>query len=292
MEKRYMQTAQSWLDEAYDQATRSEVIKMINGNQKELEDAFYKNLEFGTGGLRGVVGAGTNRVNRYTIGMATQGLSNYILKCFPGKKMPAVAISYDSRHYSREFAEITASVFSANGIKVYLFGELRPTPQLSFAVRHLGCVAGVMITASHNPKEYNGYKVYWEDGAQIISPHDQNIIDEVTAVGDPSNVKFKRDDNLVVTLGKEIDNSYLESLLTLSLSPEAISAFHDIPVVYTPLHGIGLKMVPEILRRAGFTNVSSVSEQQEINGDFPTASSPNPEDPAALKMAMDLAVQK
>jgi len=287
-----MQTAQSWLDEAYDQATRSEVIKMINGNQKELEDAFYKNLEFGTGGLRGVVGAGTNRVNRYTIGMATQGLSNYILKCFPGKKMPAVAISYDSRHYSREFAEITASVFSANGIKVYLFGELRPTPQLSFAVRHLGCVAGVMITASHNPKEYNGYKVYWEDGAQIISPHDQNIIDEVTAVGDPSNVKFKRDDNLVVTLGKEIDNSYLESLLTLSLSPEAISAFHDIPVVYTPLHGTGLKMVPEILRRAGFTNVSSVSEQQEINGDFPTVSSPNPEDPAALKMAMDLAVQK
>lgn len=292
MEKRYMQSARRWLEGSYDQKTKSEIVKMMNEDTRQLEDAFYKNLEFGTGGLRGITGAGTNRVNRYTIGMATQGLANYILKSFPGREGLSVAISFDSRHYSREFADITASVFSANGIRACIFKAPRPTPQLSFTVRNLGCVAGVMITASHNPKEYNGYKVYWEDGAQIISPHDENIIKEVEEVDDPAKVKFERRESLVTLLGEEADESYLNALLTLSLSPREINQFHDFSVVYTPLHGTGVIMVPEILKRAGFTNVVSVPEQQEINGDFPTVASPNPEEPSALKMAIELADKK
>ncbi len=284
-----MNIVRQWLEGAYDNDTKSEIERLIRDDPKELEDAFYKSLEFGTGGLRGVTGTGPNRVNRYTIGMATQGLSNYILKSFPNRKDLSVAISFDCRNFSREFAEITADVFSSNGIRVYLFRELRPVPQLSFAVRHLGCVAGVMITASHNPKEYNGYKVYWEDGAQVISPHDTNIINEVNKVGDPSKVKFKRDDSVIFPLGDDIDNKYLDAIISLSLSPDAIKEFSDFGIVYTPLHGTGVKMVPEILKRAGFKNVITVKEQEEINGNFPTVKSPNPEEPSALKMALDLA---
>jgi len=287
-----MERARAWLEGSYDPETKAEIKRMIENDRKELEDAFYRNLEFGTGGLRGVIGPGTNRVNRYTIGMATQGLANYILKSFPGKKELSVAVCYDCRNYSREFAQITADVFSANGIKVHLFRELRPTPELSYAVRSLRCAAGVMITASHNPKEYNGYKVYWEDGAQITAPHDKNIIKEVTEVDDPSKVRFSGNASLVHIVGDEMDGAYLEAVLGLSLSRDIVARFPDFKIVYTPLHGTGVKMVPLALKMAGFTNVMTVAGQESADGNFPTVGSPNPEEPSALKMALDLAEEK
>ena len=287
-----MERARTWLEGSYDPETKAEIKRMIENDRKELEDAFYRNLEFGTGGLRGVIGPGTNRVNRYTIGMATQGLANYILKSFPGKKELSVAVCYDCRNYSREFAQITADVFSANGIKVNLFRELRPTPELSYAVRSLKCAAGVMITASHNPKEYNGYKVYWEDGAQITAPHDKNIIKEVTEVDDPSKVRFSGNDSLVHMVGEEMDGAYLEAVLSLSLSRDIVARFPDFKIVYTPLHGTGVKMVPLALKMAGFNNVMTVAEQNITDGNFPTVDSPNPEEPLALKMALELAEEK
>ena len=231
MEKNYSDIARKWLEESYDEETRNEVKRMMEENPAELEDSFYKNLEFGTGGLRGIMGAGTNRMNRYTVGMATQGLSNYIKNCFRGRASLAVAVAYDSRNNSREFAGITASVFASNGFRVYLFDELRPTPVLSFAIRHYKCVAGVMITASHNPKEYNGYKAYWEDGAQITAPHDENIIAEVEKITDISMVKFTGENLDIHLKGQEIDDAYLRAVMSLTLSPEIVKKHNHFKIV-------------------------------------------------------------
>ena len=261
----------------------------MESDPKELEESFYKNLEFGTGGLRGIMGVGTNRMNRYTVGMATQGLSNYLKICFAHLPQIKVAISYDCRNRSAEFARITSQVFAANGFKVYLFESLRPTPELSFVVRHLGCQGGVMITASHNPKEYNGYKAYWDDGAQVLAPHDKNIIKEVEKITDPSQVRFDGNQHHIELIGKEIDELYLQSILSLiNLSPKAIKE-SDLKIVYTPLHGTGVQLVPEILKRLGFTSIYHVPEQDVNDGNFPTLTSPNPEEAAALQMALDRA---
>lgn len=291
MERDFRKVAASWLSESYDMETRQKVnVLLHNGDPKELEDSFYRNLEFGTGGLRGIMGVGTNRMNKYTVGMATQGLANYMKKCFPGNEDMKVAISFDSRNHSREFAKITAEVFAANEIKVYLFENLRPTPELSFAIRELKCQAGVMVTASHNPKEYNGYKAYWEDGAQITAPHDKNIIEEVSKITDPSQVMFGDGSPYNITLiGEEIDKKYLNSILSLTLSPESVKRHSDLKMVYTPLHGTGVRMVPRALHQMGFKNVNSVYEQEISDGNFPTVASPNPEEPSALKMAVELA---
>ncbi|MDR2585222.1 MAG: phospho-sugar mutase, partial [Prevotellaceae bacterium] len=283
----YMLRATSWLQGSYDKATKEAVKKMMEQNPKELEECFYKNLEFGTGGLRGIMGVGTNRMNKYTVGMATQGLANYLKMCFGHLPQIKVAISYDCRNRSAEFAQITAQVFAANGFKVYLFDSLRPTPELSFAVRRLGCQSGVMITASHNPKEYNGYKAYWDDGAQVLEPHDQNIINEVEKITDPDQVKFEGGDNNIQIIGKEIDEIYLQSILSLiNLSPQAIQDHAHLKIVYTPLHGTGVHLVPEALKRLGFKLIYNVPEQDITDGDFPTLHSPNPEEPAALVMAL------
>jgi phosphoglucomutase len=284
----YIERAKSWLSDYYDAETRSQVERMLNNPSDELVDAFYKNLEFGTGGLRGVMGAGTNRVNKYTIGIATQGFANYMKSCYDGTRELSVAIAYDNRNNSSFFASVTADVFTANGFKVYLFESLRPTPVLSFAVRHYNCMGGVMITASHNPPEYNGYKVYWEDGAQIISPHDKRIIDEVRKIKDPSAVKFKGDNTKVISLGNETDELYLDSILSIcpSVKDEAAKQFK---IVYTPLHGTGVNLVPLALKESGFYNVLNVPEQDINDGDFPTVTSPNPEEPAALAMALEVA---
>lgn len=281
-----MERANSWLSNSFDSETVAIVNKMISQGSKELEDAFYKNLEFGTGGLRGVMGIGTNRINKYTVGMATQGFANYLLKSHPNRESLSVAIAFDNRNNSPYFAKITANVFAANGFKVYLFDQLRPTPELSFAIRHHKCVGGVMITASHNPKEYNGYKVYWEDGAQVTEPHDKNIIKEVLKVEDPSKVKFEGSVGTIEPLGKETDEAYLNAILSLTLSRELVSKDSDLKIVYTPLHGTGVTMVPEALKRAGFSNVINVPEQDITSGDFPTVEFPNPEEPGALKMAI------
>lgn len=286
MEKNYTQRAQLWLDESYDEETRKEVKRMMDENPAELEDSFYKNLEFGTGGLRGIMGAGTNRINRYTVGMATQGLSNYIKNCFRGRAGLAVAVAYDSRNNSREFAGITASVFASNGFRVYLFDELRPTPVLSFAIRYYKCVAGVMITASHNPKEYNGYKAYWEDGAQITAPHDANIIAEVEKITDISMVRFKGENLDIHLKGQEIDDAYLKAVMSLTLSPEIVKKHNHFKIVYTPLHGTGVKIIPRALRELGFSNIINVPEQDVSDGNFPTVKSPNPEESATLEMAL------
>jgi len=283
------QKANKWLEGNYDEATKKQVKYLLENDEQELIDAFYKDLEFGTGGLRGVMGAGTNRMNIYTVGMATQGLSNYIKKKFTDLKQPKVVIAHDSRNNSRLFAEKAAEILSANGIKAYLFDKLRPTPELSFAIRHLECQAGIVITASHNPKEYNGYKVYWEDGGQIISPHDKNIINEVKKITDIDAVNFNGDQNLIETIGQEIDNIYLENIKSLSLNPEIIDKEKDLKIVYTPLHGTGVDLVPKALKKFGFTNIIHVPEQDEINGDFPTVHSPNPEENAALEMAINKA---
>jgi phosphoglucomutase len=284
--------AKNWLTEYYDEETQKEVKHLLEKDEDGLIDAFYKDLEFGTGGLRGVMGAGTNRMNIYTVGSATQGLSNYLLKKFDQLKQIKVVIAHDSRNNSRLFAEKTAQVFTANGIRVYLFDKLRPTPELSFAIRELDCQAGVVITASHNPKEYNGYKVYWEDGGQIIAPHDRNIINEVKKIKNISDVKFDGDNNSIEGLGNEMDEKYLDQIKTLSLNPEIIKKQKDLKIVYTPLHGTGVELVPRALKKIGFEDIIHVPEQEEINGDFPTVKSPNPEEHAALEKALTIAEEK
>ena len=286
----FRQVAQSWLDGNYDQQTKDEVRALMAGDQTALEDAFYRNLEFGTGGLRGVMGVGTNRMNKYTVGMATQGLANYIRKHCTGDDIK-VCVSYDCRNHSKEFAKITADVFSANGLHVYLFESLRPTPELSYSIRKKGAQSGVMVTASHNPKEYNGYKVYWSDGAQITSPVDKDIVAEVNAISDPSMVKFTPGEGAgkIEIMGSEVDNAYLDDILSLMLSPDARAKHSDIKIVYTPLHGTGVRLVPMALDRLGFKNIYHVPEQDVNDGDFPTVQSPNPEEPSALKMAVETA---
>ena len=289
MEISFIERADAWINGGFDEETKREIISLKENNLKELEDCFYRNLEFGTGGLRGVMGPGTNRMNKYTVGMATQGLANYIRDSFPGRERLSVAIAYDSRNFSTFFAEVTAGVFCANGIDVFMYSELRPTPQLSFTIRDLKCVAGVMITASHNPKEYNGYKVYWEDGAQITAPHDSNIISEVEKITDPSQVNFTGGSGKLHLLGEDEDKRYLDAILSLMLSPEEVAKHNDFKIVFTPLHGTGITMVPKALKRLGFTNLITVPEQSVPDGNFPTVKSPNPEESSALKMALDLA---
>ena len=284
--------AQVWLGAGYDEETRAAVQAMLdNPDKTELVESFYRDLEFGTGGLRGIMGAGTNRMNIYTVGSATQGLANYLKKNFANLPLISVAIGHDCRNNSRKFAEISADIFSANGIKVYLFESLRPTPEVSFAIRELGCQAGINLTASHNPKEYNGYKAYWSDGAQVIAPHDTGIIDEVNKIAAVTDIKFERNPELVEIIGEEIDKIYLDRIKTLSLCPDIIAKHHDIPIVYTPIHGTGVKMIPASLANFGFTNIIHVPEQDVVSGDFPTVVSPNPEEPAALDMAVKRAIE-
>ncbi len=279
--------AQSWLSDSYDEETRAEVKRMLEAEDKtELIDAFYRDLEFGTGGLRGIMGAGSNRMNIYTVGAATQGLANYLKEAFADLPEISVAVGHDVRNNSRKFAETVADIFSANGIKVYLFDSFRPTPELSFAIRHLGCQSGVNVTASHNPREYNGYKAYWADGAQIIAPHDTNIIDHVNRIKDVSEIKFQRDPSKIQIIGKDVDDVYLENVKALSLDPEVIKRHHDLKIVYTPIHGTGVHLIPESLKNYGFTNIIHVPEQDVPSGDFPTVESPNPEVPSAMAMAI------
>jgi len=286
MENLIKEKVNLWLNGNYDQATKNEVSKLLQTNEKELIDAFYKDLEFGTGGLRGIMGVGTNRMNKYTVGFATQGFANYLKQQFPNKPLK-VAICFDSRNNSKYFAGITADVFSANGILCCLFEELRPTPELSFAVRELKCDGGVMVTASHNPKEYNGYKAYWNDGAQFVSPHDMNVIDAVTHISSVDDVKWERNPNLVQMIGKEMDDLYLKQVQTLSFANKNIEkAAKDLKIVYTPLHGTGITMVPKALKTWGFENIHIVEEQSVPNGDFPTVISPNPEEKAAMELAL------
>ena len=262
--------AKQWLTPAFDEETQAEVKKMLEQEDKtDLIESFYKNLEFGTGGLRGIMGVGSNRMNKYTLGMATQGLSNYLNEQFKDLEQIAVVIGHDCRNNSRKFAEITADIFTANGIKVYLFEDLRPTPEISFAIRHLGCQSGVMITASHNPKEYNGYKAYWNDGAQVLAPHDMGIINEVNKMS-PKEVKFEGNKELIEIIGEKIDSIFLEVGRGISINPEIIKRQHDIKLVYTPIHGTGVKMVPAALRYWGFTNIVNVPEQDVVSGNFPT----------------------
>ena len=277
----------SWLTGKFDQNTKKEILRMQEEDPAALSDAFYRTLEFGTGGMRGILGVGTNRMNKYTVGFATQGLANYLIKCF--KKDIKVAISFDSRNGSTEFAQISANILSANGIQVYLFDSLRPTPELSFAVRHLQCNAGIMITASHNPKEYNGYKVYWNDGGQLVPPHDKNVITEVNKIKDVDQVKWEGKAKLIRSIGKDVDNVYLTLVKRLSLHPEVVAEAQDLSIVYTPLHGTGISVVPQALSDFGFKNVHIVEEQAVTDGNFPTVKSPNPEESAALELAVKLA---
>ena len=290
MERNFREVAQSWLDGNYDQETKDEVRRLMDTDPAGLEDAFYRNLEFGTGGLRGVMGVGTNRMNKYVVAMATQGLANYILKNVPGGNY-SVCVSFDSRNNSAAFAKITAEVLSANGIHVYIYDCLHPVPLLSYAVRKKHATAGVMVTASHNPKEYNGYKVYWSDGAQIISPVDKEIVAEVNAITDPSMVKYTADgkEGGIETMSDEMNNAYMDDVLTLMLSPESRERHKDLKIVYTPLHGSGVHIVPAILKRLGFENIYHVPEQDVSDGNFPTVKSPNPEEHSALEMAVAVA---
>ncbi len=279
--------AQVWLGEGYDAETRAEVRRMLDSEDKtDLIEAFYKDLEFGTGGLRGIMGVGSNRMNIYTVGAATQGLANYLKKEFASLPQIKVVIGHDCRNNSRKFAEISADIFSANGIKVYLFESLRPTPEMSYTIRELGCQSGIILTASHNPKEYNGYKAYWNDGAQMISPHDKNTIAEVNKIRSVEDIKFKGNPDLIEIIGEEIDKLFLERIKTLSLSLEAIERHKDMKIVYTPIHGTGVKLIPAVLKEYGFSNIIHVPEQDVVSGDFPTVVSPNPEEPAALDMAI------
>ena len=288
--KQCTEKAQTWLTAAYDAETQAEVKAMLeNPDKTDLIDAFYKDLEFGTGGLRGIMGAGSNRMNIYTVGAATQGLANYLNKCFAGKKDISVVVGHDCRNNSRKFAEISADIFTANGIKVYLFEDMRPTPEMSFAIRHLGCQSGINITASHNPKEYNGYKAYWEDGAQVLAPHDKGIIDEVNKITSVSEIKFQGNKELIQIVGKEIDDEYLRQVHTLSIDPEVIQRQKDLKIVYTPIHGTGMTLIPQSLKLWGFENVHCVAEQMVKSGDFPTVVSPNPENAEALTLAIKLA---
>ncbi len=284
--------ASAWLGEEFDEPTRNEVKHMMDHDEKGLIDAFYQDLEFGTGGLRGIMGAGTNRMNRYTLGMATQGLSNYLKKHAANPSSIKVAIAYDCRNNSSYFAKVAADIFTANGFTAYLFESLRPTPELSYAIRLYGCDAGVIITASHNPKEYNGYKVSWNDGGQVVSPHDKGIIDEVRRIRSVTEIAGGGDPSKIIMLGEETDEKYLDEVLKLSLNPEIIRRNADMRIVYTPLHGTGYRMVPQALRMYGFRNVYSVEEQSITDGNFPTLRSPNPEEPDALAMALNLARKK
>lgn len=282
--------AQKWLTPAYDAETQAEVKRMLeNPDKTELIEAFYKDLEFGTGGLRGIMGVGSNRMNIYTVGAATQGLSNYLNKCFAGKKDISVVVGHDCRNNSRLFAEISANIFSANGIKVYLFEDMRPTPEMSFAIRHLGCQSGIILTASHNPKEYNGYKAYWDDGAQVLAPHDKGIIDEVNKIASAADIKFEGNKELIQIIGKDIDDEYLRQVHTISIDPEVIKRQKDLKIVYTPIHGTGMMLIPQSLKLWGFENVHCVPEQMVKSGDFPTVVSPNPENAEALTLAIKLA---
>ncbi len=282
--------AESWLGDEFNEETRGEVQKLLDGDEKKLVDAFYQDLEFGTGGLRGIMGAGTNRMNIYTLGMATQGLSNYIIKQ-TGNTGIKVAIAYDCRNNSKYFAETAASIFSANGFEVYLFEALRPTPELSYAIRHYGCQSGVVITASHNPPEYNGYKAYWNDGGQVVAPHDIAIIDEVRKITSVSQIRFEDRKNNIRMLGKETDDLFLKEVLKMSINPDIIKKYGDLGIVYTPIHGTGGQLIPPALKLFGFSNIISVPEQDVVDGNFPTVKSPNPEEPDALKMAISKAVE-
>jgi phosphoglucomutase len=281
--------ANLWLQGEYDEVTKEAIRQLLAHNQKELEDSFYRNLEFGTGGLRGLMGVGTNRMNKYTVGMATQGFANYLKQVFSGDIR--VAIAHDSRNNSRFFAETTAQVFAANGIYVYLFEDLRPTPELSFAIRELGCQGGVVCTASHNPKEYNGYKAYWNDGSQLVAPHDKNVIKEVEKIEGVSQVKWSGGEHLISTLGKEMDERYTQMVKSLSVYPEIVARYRDLKIVYTPIHGSGIRLVPKVLKEFGFTNIHLVKEQEEPNGNFPTVAYPNPEESEAMHLGLNLAQQ-
>jgi phosphoglucomutase len=280
----------TWLSGNFDQATKDEILALQKNNPAELADAFYRNLEFGTGGLRGIMGVGTNRMNKYTVGMATQGYANYLKQSFPGKEV-RVAIAHDSRNNSRFFAETTANVFAANGIKVFLFEELRPTPELSFAIRTLQCQGGVVCTASHNPKEYNGYKAYWDDGSQLVPPHDKNVIKEVDKIGSVADVKWSGGEKNITLIGKEIDEKYIAMVTGLSVYPEIIAKHKDMKIVYTPIHGTGIKMVPPVLAAFGFKNVHIVEEQSIPDGNFPTVNYPNPEEAEAMSYGLKLAAK-
>ncbi len=283
--------AQTWLTGNYNEETKNEIRRMIDAEDKtELIESFYRNLEFGTGGLRGIMGAGTNRMNIYTVGAATQGLSNYLKAQFPSVAQISVVIGHDCRNNSRLFAEVSANIFSANGIKVYLFEDLRPTPEVSFAIRKLGCQSGIILTASHNPKEYNGYKAYWNDGGQMIAPHDENVILEVNKINKVDEIKFDGNPALIEIIGEEIDKAYIEAIKGITLSPASIKRNSDLKIVYTPIHGTGVKLIPRALREFGFTNIINVPEQDVTSGDFPTVVSPNPEEPAALDMAVKKAI--
>ncbi len=283
--KEILNKAKLWLSDTFDSETRNEIQQLIDTKSDDLADCFYKNLEFGTGGMRGIVGAGTNRINKYTLGKATQGLSNYLLQSFPSKELK-IAIGYDCRHDSKWLAKVVADVFSANNIKVYLFEDMRPTPELSFAVNYLGCDAGIVLTASHNPPEYNGYKVYWNDGGQIVPPQDQEIINEVNSL-EYTDINFNANENLITSIGSEIDEAFWKA--SLENGTFDIKGRKDLKIVFTSLHGTSIKLIPEVLKRAGYTQVHIIEDQATPDGDFPTVASPNPEEPAALKMAVDLA---
>ena len=287
MDTAIQEKVNKWLEGNYDEATKAAIVKMQSENADELADAFYRNLEFGTGGLRGIMGIGTNRMNKYTVGMATQGYANYLKKCFSDEIR--VAIAHDCRNNSREFAEITANVFAANGIKVFLFESLRPTPELSFTIRHLQCKGGVVCTASHNPKEYNGYKAYWDDGAQMVPPHDKNVIIEVEKISSVDEVKWSGGDDNITIIGKEIDAAYLNMVKGLSVYPEVCQAQHNLKIVYTPIHGSGIMLVPDALKAYGFTNVHIVKEQSVPDGNFPTVIYPNPEETETMSMGLQQA---
>lgn len=282
--------AHKWLTPAYDAETQAEIKKMLeNPDKTDLIEAFYKDLEFGTGGLRGIMGVGSNRMNIYTVGAATQGLSNYLNKNFKNLEQISVCIGHDCRNNSRLFAEISADIFSANGIKVYLFDDMRPTPEMSFAIRHLGCQSGIILTASHNPKEYNGYKAYWDDGAQVLAPHDKGIIEEVNKIASAADIKFQGNKDLIQIIGEDIDSVYLDKVHGISIDPDVIKRQKDLSIVYTPIHGTGMMLVPRALKQWGFENVHCVEEQMVKSGDFPTVISPNPENAEALSMAIELA---
>ena len=288
--KQCTEKAQKWLAPEYDAETQAEVKRMLeNPDKTDLIEAFYKDLEFGTGGLRGIMGVGSNRMNIYTVGAATQGLSNYLNKCFAGKNDISVVVGYDCRNNSQKFAEISANIFSANGIKVYLFEDMRPTPEMSFAIRRLGCQSGIILTASHNPKEYNGYKAYWDDGAQVLAPHDKGIIDEVNKINSAADIKFEGNKDLIQVIGKDVDDDYLAQVHTISIDPEVIKRQKDLKIVYTPIHGTGMMLIPQSLKLWGFENVHCVPEQMVKSGDFPTVVSPNPENAEALTLAINLA---
>ncbi|MEI7501373.1 MAG: phospho-sugar mutase [Bacteroidota bacterium] len=289
IEKTVLERAQQWLTGSFDEETKAAVKKLIESNPVELTDSFYRNLEFGTGGLRGIMGVGFNRMNKYTVGMATQGLANYLKVRFPNEKPIKMAISHDSRNNSKYFARIVAEVLSANGFKVFLFNDLRPTPELSFAIRRLKCQSGVMVTASHNPKEYNGYKAYWDDGAQMIAPHDENVIKEVQKIKSIDDVRWTATNENITSIGLEIDKEYLDRVLALSLSPDCIKRQNKLKIIYTPLHGCGRELVPKILSMFGFEEIHMVKEQAIADGNFPTVQSPNPEEHNALDMAINLA---